>query len=74
MKLSEWLTENRVSRAEFARQVGVSGAAITQWCDGSIYPSREMAERIVEVTNGSVTPNDFLGDGYDQPRDAHSCA
>ena len=61
MKLDDWLRRNRVTRAEFARRIGVSPGAVTQICreDGA-WLSRETAERIVAETGGDVTPNDFL--------------
>jgi len=34
---------------------------VTSLCDESGWPSRGVAERIVRVTGGLVTPNDFLG-------------
>lgn len=64
MKLADWLSENGVSKAEFARLVGVTAGAITGYCDGSLWPKRPVMERIVEKTkdgrNGGVTADDFL--------------
>ncbi|HXZ18288.1 MAG TPA: 3,4-dihydroxy-2-butanone-4-phosphate synthase [Roseiarcus sp.] len=63
MKLADWLTRHRVSRAEFARRIGVSPGAVTLICrDEGAWLSRETAERIVAATRGAVTPNDFLLD------------
>ncbi len=61
MKLADWLRRSGVSRAEFARRIGVSPGAVTLICraDGA-WLSRETAERIVAETRGAVTPNDFL--------------
>ncbi len=61
MKLADWLERNRVKRVDFARRIGLSPGAVTQICreDGA-WLSRETAERIVAVTRGEVTPNDFL--------------
>ncbi len=61
MKLRDWLKRNGVTRADFARRIGVSPGAVTLICrdDGS-WLSRETAERIVAETQGAVTPNDFL--------------
>ena len=61
MKLTDWLKRNGVSRAEFARRIGVSAGAVTLICrDDGAWLSRETAERIVAETGGAVTPNDFL--------------
>ncbi len=63
MKLADWLRRNGVSRAEFARRIGVSPGAVTLICrDDGGWLSRETAERIVAETRGAVTPNDFLGE------------
>jgi 3,4-dihydroxy 2-butanone 4-phosphate synthase / GTP cyclohydrolase II len=61
LKLGDWLKRNGVTRAEFARRIGVTPGAVTLICreDGA-WLSRETAERIVAETGGAVTPNDFL--------------
>jgi 3,4-dihydroxy 2-butanone 4-phosphate synthase / GTP cyclohydrolase II len=61
MKLDQWLKRNGVTRADFARRIGVSSGAVTLICreDGG-WLSRETAERIIAETGGAVTPNDFL--------------
>jgi 3,4-dihydroxy 2-butanone 4-phosphate synthase/GTP cyclohydrolase II len=62
MKLSDWLSRNDIPRSTFAKQVGLSPAAITALCnDAESWISRESAEKIAEITGGQVTPNDFLG-------------
>ena len=43
---------------EFARKVGVQRAAVSKWERGSI-PRPEIMRRIVEVTGGEVTAQDF---------------
>jgi 3,4-dihydroxy 2-butanone 4-phosphate synthase / GTP cyclohydrolase II len=61
MKLGDWLRSNGVTRADFARRIGVSPGAVTLICrEGRAWLSRETAERIVAETDGAVTPNDFL--------------
>ena len=62
MKLAQWLSRFKVSRADFARRIGVSPGAITLMCrEEGAWVSRETAERVVIETHGAVTPNDFLG-------------
>jgi 3,4-dihydroxy 2-butanone 4-phosphate synthase/GTP cyclohydrolase II len=69
MKLDAWLTQNKIGRSAFARQVGLSPASVTALCnDQSAWISRESAERIAAATGGAVTPNDFLG--LSGPREA----
>ena len=61
MKLGDWLKRNQVTRADFARRIGVSPGAVTLICrEHGSWLSRETAERIVAETLGAVTPNDFL--------------
>ena len=61
MKLGDWLKRNGVTRADFARRIGVSPGAVTLICrEHGSWLSRETAERIVAETLGAVTPNDFL--------------
>jgi len=61
MKLAHWLARAGVTRAEFARRIGVSPGAVTQICrPEAAWVSRETAQRIVVETEGAVTPNDFL--------------
>ncbi len=62
MRLDEYLTRHTTSRIDFARQAGLSPASITALCnDPGAWISRETAEKIAQITHGSVTPNDFLG-------------
>ena len=61
MELGDWLKRNEVTRADFARRIGLSPGAVTQICrEHGSWLSRETAERIVAETQGAVTPNDFL--------------
>ena len=61
MKLADWLVRAGVKRSDFARRIGVSPGAVTQFCrsDGA-WISRDTAQRILVETRGAVTPNDFL--------------
>jgi len=62
MKLGDWLKANSVTRADFARRIGVSPGAVTLICrETDAWVSRETAERILAETRGEVTPNDFIG-------------
>lgn len=60
MQLSEWLEKEKISRSEFARRIDVSPAAVTGWCEGSFWITKDRARLIFDETNGEVTPNDFL--------------
>ncbi|HUI21458.1 MAG TPA: 3,4-dihydroxy-2-butanone-4-phosphate synthase [Methylocella sp.] len=61
MKLDDWLKRNAVSRADFARRIGLSKGSISQICNQeTAWVSRETAQLILRETGGAVTPNDFL--------------
>ena len=60
MKLSEYLDLHSIKRGDFAKRIGVSGGWVTSLCDGSGWPSREVAEKISVETAGAVTADDFL--------------
>jgi 3,4-dihydroxy 2-butanone 4-phosphate synthase / GTP cyclohydrolase II len=69
MKLDLWLRQNRTSRSDFARSIGMSAASVTALCnDDTAWISRESADRIMQATQGAVTPNDFFG--LSAPREA----
>src|SRR5579862_9426575 len=78
MKLAEWLKQNRVSRVDFARRIGVSPGAVTQLCNNqAAWLSRETAVLVSRETAGDVTPNDFLalgGPWREHKRMTHSIA
>lgn len=59
MKLAAWLNENGVKRRDFAQRIGVSNGWVTCLCDGTGWPSREIAEKIAAETSGAVTADDF---------------
>lgn len=63
MKLSQWLDEQGIHRIRFAMLAGISQPYVTELCQGSKWPSRDVAVKIMKATAGAVTPNDFL----DQP-------
>lgn len=66
MKLSAWLDrrdesgKKLITRAEFARRIGMSPASVTVYCAGDVWPTREALHAIVRETGGAVTANDFL--------------
>jgi transcriptional regulator with XRE-family HTH domain len=60
MNLQAYLDRNDLSRADFAKQIGVSEVAVTRYIGGKRMPRPEVLSKIREATNGAVTPNDFL--------------
>ena len=61
MRLPDYLKAKNIRRRAFAKDIGVCASRVTQLCAGDGWPSRDLAERIAEVTDGAVTPNDFVG-------------
>lgn len=60
MRLSEFLAETHTKPTAFARQLGVAHTTVTRWASGEVAPSMEAMERIAEITEGRVMPNDFM--------------
>jgi pyruvate dehydrogenase E1 component alpha subunit len=60
MKLEAYLTKNQKSIEEFAQEAGISAQAIYKYLRGERTPRKEFLTRVVAVTNGEVTANDFL--------------
>lgn len=63
MKLDHWLTREGIKPSEFAAdpEINASPSTISRIIAGTIWPSRDLAERILKRTSGEVTPNDYLG-------------
>lgn len=60
MKLSDFLTGNGVSPAEFAARIGVAEAkTVYRYLHGERIPSPEIMTRIWRETGGDVGPADF---------------
>lgn len=61
MNLASYLEENNLTATAFADRIGVAIATVTRAARGEIMPSPETMKRIMQETNGKVTPNDFYG-------------
>jgi hypothetical protein len=59
MTLNQFLADTNTSRAEFARQIGVKWVSVDRYCTGRV-PEAKVMERIIAVTDGRVTANDFF--------------
>lgn len=60
MKLNDYLALTKTTEAAFAQKVGVSQPHIGRLRRGQCWPSRQVAQRIFDETDGAVTPDDFL--------------
>lgn len=59
MKLSEYLQKNGILQAEFARKIGVTQGIVSYYVSGRTMPTRKNMQKIIEVTGGEVTADDF---------------
>lgn len=60
MRLEQWLKDNRQSRAEFARRLGVPRSTIDRILRDRRSPTHAVMEKIIAATGGAVLPNDFF--------------
>ena len=71
MKLDEYLSSKKITDAAFGELIGRQQSSVNRLRRGETKPDWKTIERIVEITNGAVTPNDFLGsDGHSKDRGA----
>jgi hypothetical protein len=61
MGLQEYLTTNSTSRADFAQKIGVSVESVRRYLNEGRVPEPAVMYKIIEVTDGLVTANDFFG-------------
>lgn len=74
MLFAEWIKKSGKTRTAVASEIGVSPSLITQLCDGSVWPGKEVAGRIQAVTEGQVTPNDFMSSADPSPSEPDEAA
>jgi len=56
----DWIDRRGLKYQHVARQLQVTKAYMSRLCSANPpYPSREMALRIMKLTDGMVTPTDF---------------
>lgn len=60
MTLATYLKLPGVTATALARHLGVAHSTVLRWADGSTQPGTERLRRLYDVTDGAVTPNDFL--------------
>lgn len=60
MTLQEWMQNEGMSDAQFARRLARSTAAVNKWRNGLRTPRADALRQIVEATDGQVTANDFF--------------
>lgn len=60
MTLQQYLSLTGLTQRQFATMAGVSQSAVSRYVIGLRMPKREHLRRIIEVTEGAVTPTDFV--------------
>ena len=65
MKLQDFLNSQGLTYSEFAVQVGTTGEAVRLWLNGQRTPKRASMKKIVTLTAGVVTANDFFDEYED---------
>ncbi len=63
MTLDEYLIKEGLTETVFAAKAGVSQAQVNRLRKGGVWPKQKLVRRILIVTGGKVTPNDFLSTG-----------
>lgn len=59
MTLKEWIDSSGKSIEDVANALGCSKMDIYRYCAGEVIPRPDRMQKIVELTGGEVTPNDF---------------
>ena len=60
MQITDWLSKNTISDADFAARIGVSRQALWRYKSGERIPRPKILERIQLATGGKVKPADFF--------------
>jgi hypothetical protein len=60
MMLETWMIKNELTDMELSKKIGVTHSAVRKWRVGIRIPRPKQVARILEVTNGQVTANDFV--------------
>ena len=58
-KLDKWLTNNSLTRQLFAKKINISTATLSRYLSGDRIPKQEIMEKIIKITRGSISPDDF---------------
>jgi len=61
MKLTQYLTDQKISPAQFGELMGgVSESGVRKWMYGERVPRPDQMRKIADLTGGLVEPNDFV--------------
>lgn len=60
MKLADYLHREHLTASAFAERIDVPPSTITRLLAGQRSPRLDLLVKVMEGSNGEVTPNDFL--------------
>lgn len=61
MRLIDWMHETKLTDGDVAEMVGgVSSHAVKKWKYGERIPRRAELQRLADISEGKVSPNDFV--------------
>lgn len=63
MRFDAWMSATNTSNAEAGRRIGCSGETVRRYRAGEREPDGETMRAIFDLTDGQVTPNDWVGVG-----------
>jgi transcriptional regulator with XRE-family HTH domain len=68
MKLKEWRKSCNMTLVALSGELGVRAVSVGRYERGTRVPEKRVMQRIIEVTKGQVTPNDWFGSDLPQPQ------
>lgn len=60
-KIREWREKHGISQEELAKKLGVTQEAVSYWENGKKHPKRSTFKKLIEISNGEIKPEDYLG-------------
>ena len=70
MKLDEWRKARKFTQEQLAEMIGVASRVSVARYESGRVPDQDVLRKIIEITSGEVTANDF----YDIPCDIPSAS
>jgi transcriptional regulator with XRE-family HTH domain len=70
MKLRDWRKSCNMTLVALSRELGVTTVSLGRYERGARLPEKRVMEKIIEVTQGQVTPNDWFGAELSRPQRA----
>lgn len=59
MKLCVWIYKNKKTMTDFAKELNISKGHLSLLMNGKIIPRKNLMNKIYELTNKNVKPEDF---------------